>query len=613
MKARRAGSRLAAAPAAPREAATGWTAALLVLIALLAWARIFTVWFAQDDFRWLERAAGGLAWAPRVLSMSLYFRAMRAVFGLQPWPYHAAQLALHLVTGLLLWSLLGRRVPRWTAAVGVACFLTAPALFDSLHWISDVADSLAAALLLLAAWLLAEPTRERRAWLALLAYALALASKEIAVGAAPALALLAARAGGRAAWLRAALCMALALLAAVPAAGAWQTGTGEPYALRPLAALGNLPAFLVGAVLGGSAWAAASDLTWSRQGWVQIAGWLVLGAWLAALLLRRSRAAWLGFLWFMGLIAPVVMLERHFYLYYLACALPGLVLSLACLAPAGPRAARWVIGTGLALLALQLAAIQARHGSRLSIAPLPTDFVLRRAVIARNAIRDLRAAEDRLRPKVVLLGQQPVAASAEGTPATGPAEYHRDPWLDDNVRAALSEGEAVRLMFPQVRQAAFQPWLEDGDTASAVAAYRYDGHLTLSDYASFSGVPDVNVPATRAEHERRAQVFLSKRLFLEARRELEAALTLAPRDPTLLINLGVLQANLGDSLAAVASLERAVEASPGDVEALYDLGLLQWRLGRERAARATFDRLERAAPGTDLARSVRDLLRGRAR
>jgi tetratricopeptide (TPR) repeat protein len=381
----------------------------------------------------------------------------------------------------------------------------------------------------------------------------------------------------------------------------------------PLAAIGNLPALVTGAVLGSSAWAAASDLTWSRQAVVQIVGWILLAAWLAALLARRSRAAWLGFLWFLGLVAPVVMLDHHFYLYYLACALPGLAFSLACLAPAGPQAARWVSGVGIALLALQLAAIQARHGSRLSLAPLPTDFVLRRALIARNAILDLRAAEDRLRPKVVLLGQQPVAASVQGTKAAGPTGYHRDPWLDDNVRAALSEGEAVRLMFPQVRQAAFQPWLEDGDTASAVAAYGYDGHLTVSDYASFLGVSDVNVPRTRAEHEARAQVFLSKRLFLEARRELEAALSLAPRDPTLLLNLGVLQANMGDSLAAVASLERAVEASPGDVEALYDLGLLQWRLGREPAARATFERLERAAPGTDLARSVRDLLRGRAR
>jgi hypothetical protein len=35
-------------------------------------------------------------------------------------------------------------------------------------------------------------------------------------------------------------------------------------------------------------------------------------------------------------------------------------------------------------------------------------------------------------------------------------------------------------------------------------------------------------------------------------------------------------------------------------------------LGRAAAARATFARLEREAPGSDLARSVHDLLNGKA-
>ena len=589
----------------------------LVALALCIWSRIFDVWFAQDDFRWLHRAgAGAASLSPRVLSMGLYFQAMRSVFGLRPEPYHLVQLVLHVATMLLLYSMLQRRVSETAAVLAAASFVTAPALFDSLHWISDIADSLAVALLGLAAWLLAgEGDRARRGWLAILAYALALASKEIAVGAAPALALLHWRQGDRTAKLRAALCALLAIAAAIPASGAWQTGTGEPYALRPLAALGNLPAFLTGASLGFTAWAAASDLTWSRQHWVQVAGWILLAAWLSALLRRGSGPAWLGFLWFMGLLAPVVMLERHFYLYYLACALPGLAASVAFLAPARPPRA---LGSALAiagalLLVANFIGIHQRYGSRLSIAPLPTDFVLRRAVIAHHAIEDLRRDRAALRPAVVLLGQQPVAVSASGTRSAAPAEYHRDPWLDDNVRAALSEGEAVLVMFPEVRRAVFQPWLTAADTACAVAAYRYDGHLQLMTYATFLGVPDLETPVTREEHEARARQFLAKRLFLEARRELEAALTIAPRDPTLLLNLGAVQANMGDSLQALASFERAVAAAPHDAEALYDLGLLEWRLGRLREARATFEQLERWAKSSDLARSVRELLNGQAK
>ena len=601
------------APAEPNARADRWIPLLLCLLAIAAWARIFSVWFAQDDFRWLERAGNPLAAAPRVLSMSLYFRAMRSMFGLHPAPYHAAQLILHLAAGWLLWSILSKRAPAWTAALAAAWFLTAPALFDSLHWISDVADSLAAALLLLAAWLLAEaPDRARRGWVSLLVYALALASKEIAVGAAPVLAILQWRQAGGARVLRVLLVLALAAAAAIPAAGAWQTGTGEPYAMRPLAALVNVPAFLTGAVLGFSAWSQFSDLAWSHQLWVRIVGGVLLAAWLLALLRRRSALAWLGCLWFWGLLAPVAMLEKHFYLYYLDCALPGLAVSLAALTPASPEARRWIVGVGCVLLLLQLAAIQARHSARLASVPLPTDFVLRRSLIARNAASDLKRDESRLLPRMVLLGQQPVSASAGGTRAPQPG-YRPDPWLDENVRAALSEGEAVRLLFPQVREATFQSWLLPGDTASAVAAYQPDGHLEVHTYASFLGVTDMDVPVTRQEHERRAQAFLSKRLFVEAGQELEAALALAPGDATLLLNLGVLQATMGDSAQGLETLRRAVDAAPSDVEALYDLGVLQWRLGRREEARTTFARLQQVAPESDLARAVRDLSSGRVK
>ncbi|MGH7731083.1 MAG: glycosyltransferase family 39 protein, partial [Candidatus Eiseniibacteriota bacterium] len=187
---------------------------LLALVGGVAWLRIFTTWFAQDDFRWLLRAAGDTPvalTAPRVLSMSLYFRAFHALFGTQPWAYHAFSLALHVGTGVLLYRVLARRLAPGIAAAATAVFLTSPALFDALHWISAVADLMCGTFLALAVWLLVNEIRSpARAWLAVASYALALASKEIAVGAAPAMALLHARGGGRHGIARAVVCLALA-------------------------------------------------------------------------------------------------------------------------------------------------------------------------------------------------------------------------------------------------------------------------------------------------------------------------------------------------------------------------------------------------------------------
>ncbi len=608
------GDSSAAVGSVPRRS---W-ALLLALLGALVWVRVFATWFAQDDFHWMLRASGGAPVSlttPRVLSMSLYFRAWFVLFDARPAAYHAFNLALHLTTGLLFYRLLARRLTAGVAASAAAVFLTSPALFDALHWVSAIAELLCGAFLALAVWLLlGRPASPARRWLAVGAYVLALASKEIAVGAAPMMALFHARGGGRAGGLRALLCVALAGLFALPAAGAWQTGAGEPYALEPVMALRNLPAFTAAAGLGGAAFADASDLIWARLAWVQVAGWVILGGWLAALIVRRSAPAWLGFLWFVALLAPVVMLERQLYLYYLYCALPGLVASVAFLVAGGggtgPRWAPWVVG---ALIVLQAVAIEARSTSRLKRAPLPTDFVLRRAAIARHAIGDLARQRDALRPRVVLLGQQPVEAAAQGASTTEATDYTRDPWWDENVRGALSDGEALRLMLPGVRETVFKPWLEPEDTTSAIAAYRIDGHMSVSDYASFVGVASVAGPATLAQHLERAGGFIRRRLFHEAFGELLAARAQAPDHPDVLVNLGALQVHLGDSTAALASLTHAVEVAPRDVDVRYNLGLLLWRLGRRDEARTVWQRLLSEAPESDLAKAVRDLLAGRAR
>jgi len=611
----------AAAAAWPGGAAGERWIVLLVLIGALAWLRIFTTWFAQDDFLWLTRASEGgpIAWsAPRVLSMTLYFRVWLALFGLAPWAYHALSLLLHLGSALLLYRVLARSVPGAVALAAAALVLTAPALFDALHWVSCVAELLCAALLALTVWLVVAGDGRGARWLAVATYALALASKEIAVGALPVLMVLHARRGRGLApvarYAPALLCAVLAIACARVAAGTWQTTSGGAYAWKPAAILHNLPAFATAALMGGAAYAQPSDLDWARLPWVEAAGWGILAVWLVALIVRRSAGAWLGAAWFLGLIAPVVMLEHQFQLYYVCCALPGFALSLAFLASGlAPETRRRIGWAAVALVVAQMMAIEARSGARLKLAPLPADFVLRRSLIARNAIGDLRRSPAPVGSRLVMLGQQPVDAAWQGRSTTEATDYTRDPWWDENVRGALSDGDAMRLMVPGVREAVFKSWLEAEDTASTIAGYRIDGHLSVADYRTFVGLGEVPASATLAQRMARAGDLIRRRLFREALGELLIARTLAPDNPDILINVGALEVHLGDSTAALATLGHALEVAPADMDARYNLGLLQWRLGRREEARATWAPLLAEAPQSDLAKGVIELMAGHAR
>jgi tetratricopeptide (TPR) repeat protein len=354
-------------------------------------------------------------------------------------------------------------------------------------------------------------------------------------------------------------------------------------------------------------------VAWARQAWVIAAGALLLAAWVLALVRWKSPGAWPGFIWFTGVLGPLLFLERQVHFFYLYAALPGLVMSLALLAGKDRPVPRWAVAAAAALLVAQVVAIEARSASRLTLAPLPTDFVLRRAAIATNALRDLEPHRAAIRARVVMLGQQPVEAAAQGRSTTDPTAYARDPWWDQNVRAALADGDAIRLVAPRVREVVFAPWLEPGDTASTIVAYQIDGRLRVADYASFVGLspagPNTPVEARLA----RAGSLIQRRLFREALGELEAAHAAAPGHPDVLINLGTVQVMLGDSTAALATLRRLVAAAPDDLDAAYNLGLLEWRLGRRDEARRTWGALLARAPGSDLAKAVRDLIEGRAR
>ncbi|HEX5044491.1 MAG TPA: tetratricopeptide repeat protein, partial [Candidatus Polarisedimenticolaceae bacterium] len=85
----------------------------------------------------------------------------------------------------------------------------------------------------------------------------------------------------------------------------------------------------------------------------------------------------------------------------------------------------------------------------------------------------------------------------------------------------------------------------------------------------------------------RGEAFLSRGDLPRARAELQRALPLAPRDPTLPLDLGKVEAKAGDAAHAESYLRQALTLAPGLTEAHLDLGAVLYLQGRlPEAARA---------------------------
>ena len=93
-----------------------------------------------------------------------------------------------------------------------------------------------------------------------------------------------------------------------------------------------------------------------------------------------------------------------------------------------------------------------------------------------------------------------------------------------------------------------------------------------------------------------------------ARKLLLEALELAPEDPTLLFNIGLLAAESADLKGALGYLQRAVAAEPTHEDAWYNLIVLYWQNGDMATARLELEEALRALPRSrrlgDLARQM---------
>jgi len=487
---------------------------LAVVAALVVFRGTLAYFFAQDDFTGLARARGiipALQGPWRYLSGQLYFDVMALTAGTSALPYRLVSLLAHATTVALVFVRCSRRVALpAAAALGAIFFGTHPSLFTALYSVSGIGEILAGLLAVTTLLLVARGDRGR--WFAVPAFAASLLCKESTVLLPLGAALVAARSRAP---RRFAVPIALAIVSAIALATfVWRDTFGvragvetlSPYAVRfGRPALDNLLSYL--------GWTARIALPWVHsfadavEGGVFADGIVLAAVWLAGCAVPALRQrGWVegGVLWLL-LIAPVLPLAHHTYHYYLYSPLTGAAL---CVAAAADAVADWVsrrfgarrlvasavVGALALLVTVNGALLVHRIETYPFVDPeLRSDPTVDRARIARNAIADLEGSA--MPPGVSLWFWSP-ASIARGKSAG--ADTTQETYWETNVRTALYDDLAVRVMLPTVREVRFVRTFELVGDSVRYAVYLPNGHLKVgapSELATVLGLRPKSEPA----------------------------------------------------------------------------------------------------------------------
>jgi hypothetical protein len=137
--------------------------ALLVLAVLIIYSRSTTAYFFDDDFHWLQQTQ---SFTPaRLIDLSrydhfyrpvieLYFWAGLSLFGCAPFPFHAASIAIHLLTVALVYGF-GRTISGSStfAFLSSLFFAVQPGFTDAITWVGAITDLLPVPWYVLTLWL----------------------------------------------------------------------------------------------------------------------------------------------------------------------------------------------------------------------------------------------------------------------------------------------------------------------------------------------------------------------------------------------------------------------------------------------------------------------------
>ncbi len=435
---------------------------LVIVVVLACFYPVTKYFFAQDDFILLANVVfdrgstlgntfGAQSDLFRPLTKVVYFGVMHGIFGLNPFPYHLASLLVHALNVLFVFALLRRfHIDRISSLVAASFFALHMAFFDVVAWISCMQQLAGQAFMLAGLILGIRAMATRRPLFVVLAvcsYVLALLSLEQTYALAFLLFLHAylkektGTAGGRARRaLREAgpylivMVLYLVYMAAakgIPGGGPYRYSFGTNIVSNLLTYLDWVFAFSV--VM---PFAVDSSPTGLTSAHVVLALLLVYN-----LAKGRRRTVVFACAYYVTTILPVLFLQGHtFYLHDYVPAV-GMVLLVAPVFEDFFKAVQdWKRGfaplaaAGLVILAVVVCYTKVRANETSYIRPdlpLPKNFVLRRALIARNVYDDLmmktRAANP---PKNLFLVY------------TGRAD-----WYKDNVMAALGRSSALKLFY----------------------------------------------------------------------------------------------------------------------------------------------------------------------
>ncbi len=405
------------APRAPALLLDAVATVALAACAVAAYVHATGYYFSQDDFVFLARAQGLESYpdvlgplGTRIISTRLYFQLMQYIFGMDAGPYHWASVLLHALNAALvylvarLWT--GERLP---ALIAGFLFATFDLAFTAVYWVSGVQDLLALTFLLISAliWVSREERGPAVVAASAAAMALSLLCKEVGVLFPAVLFLMAwARGGWRARVVKelglhfvisaGALVLILIQSSKVAQGGAYETGitTGlfhnlATYVLWTADVLSPFKDRV--AAIDYDAWKPALVIA------VAVLTYLVISRG------KQVRMQWAALGWCALVIAPVLPLLRHTYLYYLYPAAPGVAMLLGLAGrrltgflnhryPAWGDRAGWAVTlsatAGLCLLGVHNVRARETTYIREDI-KLPHDHVLRSAVIAGNAAATL--------------------------------------------------------------------------------------------------------------------------------------------------------------------------------------------------------------------------------
>jgi len=488
----------------------------LIAITVIVWRGALAYYFSQDDFGGLARARGlapRLGSPMRYLSHQTYWDLMRPFGVASAWSFHGISIAAHTACAVVLYRMLARRFALPAAFLAATFFACHPMLFTALHWASAVGDPFALLFALLALGL-ALGTRHR--WWALPCFALSLLFKESCLML-PAVVFAHRRwgtAGDRRAaaqgprgpdpvlgglWLMSVVAAQWLVFVSYRSDVGGTSGSVSPYALGgPGMVLTNALTYL--------GWTANFWLptvrgfpeTVDRMVWPW--AWGLLAAWAIGLCSRglRRRGWMAAALTYAAFIVPVLPLSNHTYHYYLYPALVGVAWGVAALGDlvmaqrrAPSRQWAWAATVALVLvLTVNAQTLVHKIETMPFVHPeLRADATIDRARIARNVYEGLSAA-----------GPANGANLTFWVPPSQPppgrtSSVEADRYYTTNVRTALLDGIAVRVMFPLIHDVSFMAPSDTPAGSQQVVVCTPGGHLQLMTAADFmAGTQRIRAP-----------------------------------------------------------------------------------------------------------------------